>query len=160
VRCLLILSLVGCGEYPTPNFEVDNANVYTEVEGVDQAQVAAALQYTYEEFEAKGIGIKKIRKNHEVNITFVAKPIPCKSNGEDKLCAGVYYYYDNVYVEFLSPCIGRTALVHELVHWILSRKEMDADGDHNDGRWYVGESCVTYLANLRLQNEFCSTTTN
>ena len=153
---IALLSLCSCGSETNGDFVVKNITVYSDVGELNQEEFKSAIENTYQGFEDTGIGTKRINKFDSKYLSiYIRKDLIHCAGAKSGLCYGVCYGCCEIEVFQNDPCMGKTALVHELVHWVLYWKAMDEDADHNDPRFY-GPDSITANANSAIQEEFCA----
>lgn len=159
-----MLLLASCGEVCTDEFvtgdfvtrqgfEVDPHGHPTSPEEVGRTiDLVGAMLTELRPATFPAEAITRLHENGDFVVTVVKEPFDCSSGR----CLGVYNYDRIRYV--YAPCIGDTALAHELIHlygWLVAQ---DSDHDHEDPGLFAaagGAESIEARAANQLQAAFC-----
>jgi hypothetical protein len=169
VLAFLVLALPACGDYScktlgweskTPFATSQGAYVNPQGHDTSPGAVEYAIQRMGEKF-AKQI---PTRYSHgalqtifsQLNIEVRTKGyIPTSGPFKDQFIVGETVMATRTIWYEASPCIGDTALAHELAHYIPGFARQDVDVYHQDEtRW--GKDGIVQQVNDELREKFCS----
>ena len=167
----LAMSLFGCGTmYDEADMTARKVSFYNN--GVDPSvmnkeHLVSMIDSLYNEVSWKGFRTNRMKRFAPLlSVYFVPEVIQCDDVAPGMECYGVTYINPyalgtetKILVWVNNPCLGKTALAHELSHWarvmVYAGQDESFSVGHDDPTFFGDDNSITTLVKSNYIDKYC-----